>query len=326
MGDSYAIGIDFGGTKVLAGVVNTTTGELVATSKKKTKQASEQQQLLRKLTIVIDEAVEEAGLDFDSIESIGIGVAGMVDREKGILLSGVNIGANNLKIAEPLIDHYGIPVKLGNDVEVATLGEMHFGAGKKCENLVCVFVGTGIGSGIVHDGMIYHGVSGTAGEIGHTVLFPDGRLCNCGGLGCLEAYASRMAIARQVVAGIKRGVSSSVAGEIDENKGLLRSRTLAQAVVDGDPLVTRAVIDAAKYLGVGLATIVNFYNPERIILGGGLVEEVGLYFNVAVEELQQRTLPIPAKTLNVKKAKLGDFAGIIGAAMLSQEEEEEEEE
>lgn len=318
MGDSYAIGIDFGGTKVLAGVVNTKTGELVATSKKKTKQASEQQQLLRKLTIVIEEAVEQAGINFDKIKSIGIGVAGMVDRERGILLSGVNIGANNLKIAEPLVDHYGIPVKLGNDVEVATLGEMHFGAGKKCDNLICVFVGTGIGSGIVHDGAIYHGHTGTAGEIGHTILFPDGRLCNCGGLGCLEAYASRMAIARQVVAGIKRGVETSVAGEIDENKGLLRSRTLSQAVLEGDQLVTRSVIDAAKYLGVGLASVVNFYNPERIILGGGLVEEVGLYFDVAVEELQQRALPIPGAAINVKKAKLGDFAGIIGAAMLAQ--------
>lgn len=318
MGDSYAIGIDFGGTKVLAGVVNTKTGELVATSKKKTKQAGEQQQLLRKLTIVIEEAVEQAGIDFDKIKSIGIGVAGMVDRERGILLSGVNIGANNLKIAEPLIDHYGIPVKLGNDVEVATLGEMHFGAGKKCNSFICVFVGTGIGSGIVHDGAIYYGHTGTAGEIGHTVLFPDGRLCNCGGLGCLEAYASRMAIARQVVAGIKRGVDTSVAGEIDENKGLLRSRTLSQAVLEGDQLVTRSVIDAAKYLGVGLASVVNFYNPERIILGGGLVEEVGLYFDVAVEELQQRALPIPGAAINVKKAKLGDFAGIIGAAMLAQ--------
>jgi glucokinase len=318
MGDSYAIGIDFGGTKVLAGVVNTKTGELVATSKKKTKQAGEQQQLLRKLSIVIEEAVEVSGLDFSRIKSIGIGVAGMVDREKGILLSGVNIGANNLKVAEPLIEHYGIPVKLGNDVEVATLGEMHFGAGKKCENLVCVFVGTGIGSGIIHDGRIYHGATGTAGEIGHTVLFPDGRLCNCGGLGCLEAYASRMAIARQVVAGIKRGVETSVAGEIDENKGLLRSRTLSQAVIDGDPLVTRAVIDAAKFLGTGLATIVNFYNPERIILGGGLVEEIGLYYDVAIEELGIRALPIPGRAINVKKARLGDFAGIIGAAMLAQ--------
>lgn len=318
MGDSYSIGIDFGGTKVLAGVVNTKTGELVSTSKKKTKQASEQHQLLRRLSIVIDEAVEEAGLEINRVKGIGIGVAGMVDREKGILLSGVNIGANNLKIAEPLIEQYGIPVKLGNDVEVATLGEMHFGAGKRCENLICVFVGTGIGSGIVHHGRIYHGATGTAGEIGHTVLFPDGRPCNCGGHGCLEAYASRMAIARQVIAGMKRGVETSVAGDVDENKGLLRSRTLAQAVENGDKLVIRSVIEAAKHLGTGLATVVNFYNPERIILGGGLVEEVDLYFNIAVEELIHRALPIPAKSINVKKAKLGDFAGIIGAAMLAQ--------
>lgn len=317
MGDSYAIGIDFGGTKVLAGVVNTKTGELVSTSKKKTKQASEQYQLLKRLSGVIDEAVELSGLNFDQIKGIGVGVAGMVDREKGILLSGVNIGANNLKIAEPLIEHYGVPVKLGNDVEVATLGEMHFGSGKKCENFVCVFVGTGIGSGIVCGGKIYHGATGTAGEVGHTVLFPDGRHCNCGGLGCLEAYASRLAIAKQVVAGITRGHASAVVAEIDENKGLIRSRALALAVEQGDKLVTRCVIDAARCLGTGLASVVNFFNPERIILGGGLVEEVELYFDVAVEELLQRALPIPGKSLQVKKAKLGDYAGIVGAAMLS---------
>jgi glucokinase len=317
MADSYSIGIDFGGTKVLAGVVNTKTGELIATSKKKTKQASEQQQLLRRLSVVIDEAVEEANIDFSRIKSIGIGVAGMVDREKGILLSGVNIGASNLKIAEPLFEQYGVPVKLGNDVEVATLGELHFGAGKKCNNFVCVFVGTGIGSGIVCDGKIYRGATGTAGEIGHTVLYPDGRPCNCGGHGCLEAYASRLAIARLVMAGLKRGAESSVAAEIDETKGFLRSRTLSQAVQDGDKLVTRAVMEAAKHLGTGLASVVNFFNPERIILGGGLVEEVGLYFNVAVEELQHRALPIPARSVNVKKAKLGDYAGIVGAAMLA---------
>lgn len=316
MADNFAIGIDFGGTKVLAGVVNTKTGELVATSKKKTKQAGEQQQLMKRLAIVIDGAIEEAGIDAGRIKGIGIGVAGMVDREKGILLSGVNIGANNLKIAEPLMEQYGIPVRLGNDVEVATLGEMHFGAGKKCENFVCIFVGTGIGSGIVHQGEIYHGASGTAGEIGHTVLFPEGRPCNCGGFGCLETYASRMAIARQVIAGIKRGQNTSVANEIDETKGLLRSRTLAQAVETGDTLVTRCVIDAARHLGTGLATIVNFYNPERIILGGGLVEEVGLYYDVAVEAAGHLVLPIPGKALNIKKAKLGDFAGIVGAAML----------
>lgn len=317
MGDSFAIGIDFGGTKVLAGVVNTKTGELLATSKKKTKQAGEQQQLIKRLSIVIDEAVEQAGLEMNKIKTIGIGVAGMVDREAGILLSGVNIGASNLKIAEPLVEMYGIPVKLGNDVEVATLGEMHFGAGKRCSSLVCVFVGTGIGSGIVADGKLYHGATGTAGEIGHTVLYPDGRPCNCGGHGCLEAYASRLAIARQVINGIKRGHDTTVAAEVDENKGLLRSRALAQAVQDGDKLVTRSVVEAAKHLGTGLSSIVNFYNPERIILGGGLVEEVGLYFNIAVEELLHRSLPIPARSLNIKKAKLGDYAGIIGAAMLA---------
>lgn len=317
MPDRYAIGVDFGGTKVLAGVINTRTGKLMATSKKKTRQQDAEKEVIKRLESVIDEAIDDSGVDHDKITGIGIGVAGMVDREKGILLNAVNIGAKNIKLTGPLARNYGVPAVIGNDVEVATLGEMHFGAGKDCDNFVCVFVGTGIGSGIVTDGEIYRGASGTAGEIGHTILFPEGRQCNCGGHGCLEAYASRTAIAKQIVAGIKRGKKTNVADEVDESKGWLRSKVLSEAVDNNDPLVVECIKEGAKFLGIGLASVVNFYNPEKIVLGGGLVDAVDLYIDVATDVVMNTVLPIPRKNLQVRKAKLGDYAGIVGAAILA---------
>lgn len=316
MPEKYAVGIDFGGTKVLAGVVEMSSGRLISTSKKKTRNPNDQNDVNKRLTTVVDDALAIAGLQPRDIVGIGIGAAGMVNREKGILLNAVNIGLAEVPLTEPLSQAYGVPAKLGNDVEVATLGELKFGAGKGCDNFVCIFVGTGIGSGIVVDGKILRGGSGTAGEIGHTVLYPFGRQCGCGAYGCLEAYASRSAIAKFVANEVERGHESVVQDKIDHTKGILRSKAISQALDMGDPLVTRAVTEAGQSMGLGLASLINFFNPKRIILGGGLVEASEMYFNIAVEEAHLRCLAIARKKLDIVKAGLGDHSGIVGAAML----------
>jgi glucokinase len=316
MPEKFAVGVDFGGTKISAGVVNLDTGRLVGTAKKKTRQVSEEADVVKRIIAVVDESMSEAGVDLKKIHGVGIGAAGMVNRQKGILVEAVNIGANDLPLAEPLSKHYSIPCRLGNDVEVATLGEMHFGAGKNCSDLVCIFVGTGIGSGIVRDGKLYRGATGTAGEIGHIVLFPDGRQCGCGSFGCLEAYASRTAVAKTILSDLHRGLNSVIKDKVDMTKGILRSKALAHAVQSQDEVVLTAVHDAARFMGMGLATVINFYNPRRIILGGGLIEAVEMYYHVAVKEARRRALKIPSAKIEFAKAALGDFAGIVGAAML----------
>jgi glucokinase len=317
MGDKLAVGIDFGGTKILAGVVNLETGALVGTSKKKTRAAHEQDDLIKRIISVVDDALSECGVDQKKLAGIGIGAAGMVNRQKGILLHAVNLGLNELPLTAPLADHYGVPARLGNDVEVATLGELVFGAGRNCNDFICIFVGTGIGSGIVCDGKQYHGATGTAGEIGHIVLEPNGRPCNCGGLGCLEAYASRTAIAKQILSDIARGMDTTIADKIDMDKGILRAKALSNAFEQGDEVVTRAVQSAARYMGSGLATVVNLLNPKRIILGGGLVEALDAYYQLAQKEARFQSLKIATRKLEIVKAELGDYAGIIGAALLS---------
>lgn len=313
---NLAIGVDFGGTKIACGLVDTKTGRLSETAKKKTGVLDNDKDALDRLKQAIDELLAETDTDIKDTLGIGIGTAGMIDRQKGILLAAPNLGVKQVSIVDTISKHYGVPCRLGNDLEVAALGESEFGAGRKCHSFVCIFVGTGIGSGIVFDGMPYLGATGTAGEIGHTVVVPDGRKCGCGGSGCLEAYASRTAIAKEILYGLERGFESTVADKIDLSEGIIRSKALAAAVAADDELVIAAITKAAQYMGIGLANVVNFYNPQRIILGGGLIEAVDLYYQIAIKEAKRRALPIPGRKLDIVKAELGDFAGIIGAAML----------
>lgn len=316
MAERYAVGVDFGGTKILAGVVNLETGRLAGTGKKKTRQIHEQDDVIKRLISVVDEALADSGVDPRQIVGLGIGAAGQINRAKGILVYAANIGISDMPIAQPISEHYGLPCLLGNDLETATLGELNFGAGRKCDDFVCIFVGTGIGSGIVKEGKLHQGYTGSAGEIGHIVLDPYGRLCGCGSLGCLEAYASRTSIAKRIVSELSRGTSSVIRDKIDLNKGILRSKAISDAIESGDELVTRCVTEGARFMGMGLATVINFYNPQRIILGGGMVQEVELYFHVAAEQARQRSLKVPAKKVEIVKAELGDYSGIIGAALM----------
>lgn len=315
--EKFAVGVDFGGTKISAGVVNLETGDLVGAAKKKTRQVQEQDDVIRRIITVVDEAISESGIDMRKIAGIGIGAAGMCNREKGILLAAVNIGANDVPLAEPLSRHYGVPCKLGNDVEVATIGEQAFGAGRDCKSFVCIFVGTGIGSGIVQNGQIIRGATGTAGEVGHMTLYPDGKICGCGAFGCLEAYASRTAVAKDILADLNRGGDSVIRDKVDMTKGILRSKAISQAILAGDEMVTSAVEHAAKCMATGLVSVINFLNPQRIILGGGLIEAVPLYFEVVERYTKRRCLKIPSRKIEIMRAELGDYAGIIGAAMLA---------
>jgi glucokinase len=217
----------------------------------------------------------------------------------------------------------GKPVSVGNDVEVAALGEYVHGAGRGYSNFVCVFVGTGIGSGIVQNGRMYTGFTGTAGEVGHMVIEASGRICGCGGRGCLEAYASRTAITKSIMAEIHHGRASVLADEaqsqLKQGDTIIRSGMLANAIQQKDELVIEIVSEAANYLGVGLGSIMNFYNPESIILGGGVIEAIDLLFENAVHKARTTALSASAHKTPILRAKLGDFSGVVGAACLAME-------
>ena len=322
----YALGIDFGGTKLLAAVVDLTNGQVVATAKKKTSAGDGPDELMARVFDAGDGALKAAKMKASGIAGVGVGIAGQVDAERGILLGTPNLSQAivDLPMARRLTEHFGVPAALRNDVQIAALGEERFGAGKGATDFLCVFIGTGVGGAIVRDGALVTGAAGTAGEIGHVIIDADGRLCGCGGHGHLEAYASRTAITRSLLGDLKRGRPSMLRDLVPDGDPkdaalggtAIRSGILAKAVAGKDELVTETMHDAGRYLGLGLASAINLLNPQRVILGGGVIEAVDLLFQAAVRHALREALPTPARTVEIVKAGLGDNAGVVGAALL----------
>ena len=313
----YSIGIDLGGTKILIALVNKETGEILNYIKKKTKKDKGPKNIIRKMIEGIEELLQESGKKLDEISSIGVGAAGQIDREKGSIIAAPNLDCYDLNIKDILIEKFHIPVFVGNDVEIAALGEQKFGAGKGCKDFVCIFVGTGVGSAIIKDGKIITGATGTAGEIGHMIVDLNGRQCACGGHGCLEAYASRSAIERRIEGALKKGRKSVILDYLESGKSI-SSGMIQKSIERDDELVLQYVTEASEYLSGGIASIINFINPELIILGGGLIDAVDYFYQKTIKKARAKSLPVPAEKIQFKKAELGDFSGVVGAAFLEE--------
>lgn len=316
----YSIGIDLGGTKILVGLVEKESGKVVSHIKKKTKKEKGPENIVRKMVEGVEELLEESGKSFTEISSIGIGSAGQIDRKNGIIIGAPNLDCYNLNLKEILQNKFNIPVFVGNDVEVATIGEQKFGAGKGCADFVCVFVGTGIGSAIVKNGHIIYGATGTAGELGHIIVDLNGRPCACGAHGCLEAYASRSAIETRIEGALKKGRKSCISEYLEEGKAITSSM-IRKSIEREDELVTQCVSEASEYLSGGLASVINLINPELIILGGGLIEAVDYFYKQTIKKAKSKSLPVPAEKIRFSKTILGDYSGVIGAALLDEREE-----
>lgn len=316
----YVMGIDVGGTKIYAGIVDAETGKVLATARKRTHPERGVDFFSQRLLVVAQEALDAAKLpDGESLLAIGIGIAGQVDRAKGVLLSSPNLarGLKDLALADLLHKQFNIPVVVGNDVEVAAYGEQQFGAGRGYDDFVCVFVGTGVGAAIMQGGQIRRGFTGTAGEIGHTIVQYGGRICGCGGRGHLEAYASRSAVTRVLQAELARGRPSKLRDLLKEGDSAIRSKMIARCIDEGDELVIETVTEAADYLGAGLGSLATFYNPQCIVLGGGLIEAAPLVLERASLRAHEAALPAATRSLTIAKCGLGDDSGIIGASWLA---------
>lgn len=329
MAGPYALGIDYGGTKILGAVVDVSNGKVLGTAKKRTSFSDGPEQLLERVIGVGTGALKSASVKPRDLVGAGLGAAGQVDIKRGVLLGTPNLSQAvvDLPVAKRLTEAFGVPAALANDVHVAALGEARFGAGVGVDTFLCVFVGTGIGGAIVRNGELVQGKDGTAGEIGHAVVVAGGRLCGCGGAGHLEAYAARTAISRRLLGELKRG-RKSILQELDpelEKKdplrgdATIRSGLLAEALKAKDALVIEVVREAGWYLGMGLASAVNILNPNRIILGGGAVEAMPLMVDVARSVVRHEALPVPAKSADIVIAALGDHSGVVGAAIVGAE-------
>ena len=326
MAKRHAMGIDFGGTKLLAAIVDLETGEVVATAKKRTSAADGPRDVLDRIHGAADAVLRSADMKPKQLAGIGVGAAGQVDAAQGVLRGTPNLSQAviDLPIAESLRDRYNVAAALRNDVQVAAAGELAFGAGRGVDDFLCCFVGTGVGGAVVTGGKLVTGSSGSAGELGHIVVVAGGRLCGCGGRGCLEAYSSRTAITLRLMGDLKRGRASVVRDLAPElstatmwpESGAVKSGVLQQAIEMGDPLVTEAVTEAGRYLGHGLASVINLLNPARIVMGGGVIEAVEVMYDVAVDYARREALAAPAAAVEFTRASLGDNAGVVGAALI----------
>jgi glucokinase len=319
-----AIGVDFGGTKVLASVVDVDTGKVLGTGKKKTDATDGPDELMKRIYDVARKAASKANVEVGDTVGICVGIAGQVDTERGILVGTANLSRSvvNLEMAKLLTSELGIPAIIRNDVQIAAAGENAFGAGKDVDDFVVIFVGTGIGGGIVRNGELIRGAAGNAGELGHTTIDAHGRICGCGGRGHLEAYASRTGMTRAMWGEIRRGRKSVLTELLPDvnpaDPALLpiKSGIVREALERGDDVVREIVEEGAAYMGMGLANVVNFLNPRRIILGGGVVESVDLFFEVAERETRKQALTHAGEAVEIVRAGLGDFSGVVGAAVL----------
>jgi len=314
----YVVGLDLGGTKILAGVFNHSL-ECIGTAKLSTKSQRGTSKVIERIARCIQDAVDEADLNIKQIGGVGIGAPGAVDYDLGTVIFAPNLeGWKDVPLKKELEKQLGVPVFVENDCNIAALGVYVAELKSKPRSMVGIFVGTGIGAGIVLNGDLYSGVGHTAGEIGHMVLEISGPKCGCGNKGCFEALASRTAIFQQIKAGVKDGQKTILTEMLGDDLEDLRSGDLRKAIRRGDKFVDRVIEGAAEYIGIATANVINLMNPEVVVLGGGVIEALAdEMMGVIVETAADYAMPGAMKGVEIVASKLGDSAGITGGAVLA---------
>ena len=309
------LGIDLGGTNIVASVLNEEY-KIISTAKTPTNTPRTAEEIFDDIAKICREAMEKAGVTIKDIASIGMGTPGTVN-DSGVIEYANNLGFNNVPAREMLKERLGdIPVFVANDANCAALGEAYAGCGHGSKNFVAVTLGTGVGSGVIVDGKLVTGVNAAGGECGHTVIVVDGAECTCGRKGCWEAYASATALIRQTKEAMKE-YPDSVMHEIAEQEGKVSGRTAFDAMRKGDIAGIKVVNNYIKYVACGLINIVNALQPEIICIGGGICNEGDTLMKPLNRYVHAERYSIHSKIqTKILRAELGNDAGIIGAAIL----------
>ncbi|MGA1825350.1 MAG: ROK family protein [bacterium] len=316
----YYIGIDLGGTNLRAGAV-AEDGHIIYSKIEPTCAEQGVESVTKHLINCIDHCINHTDSittshNSSKLKGIGIGCPGIIDMEKGIIHVSPNLpGWHDVPLKKLLEERFKVPVYVENDANTVAFGEKAFGAGRNASSLVCLTLGTGIGGGIILDGKIWHGCKGMAGEVGHMTIIHDGIRCNCGNRGCLEAYASATALVNFTVDSLKQG-DESILSQVIERGEEITAEIIYKAAMDRDSLSLRLLQQTGRYLGIGIATLINLLNPEMIILGGGMAHSWDMFYPAMAEEIKERAFDIPAASAQIVKAQLGNDAGILGAAAL----------
>ncbi|MDB6121539.1 MAG: hypothetical protein JWQ71_532 [Pedosphaera sp.] len=316
----HLVGVDLGGTKILAGVF-TSSLKIIGRSKMSTKAERGTSSVIERIARCVQDAVDECDLSLKQIKGIGIGAPGSVDPENGRVMFAGNLDWKDVGLRKELEKQLEVPVFLGNDCNICTLGVHEVELEAKPKNMIGVFLGTGIGGGLILDGKMFTGHNRTAGEVGHMVLEVNGPKCTCGNRGCWEAFASRSALFRQIQQAVKDGQKTVLTEMLGNDLKDLRSGDLRKAIKQGDKFVEHIVEEAAKYTGIAVANLINIIGPEVVVIGGGLMDALeNEMLSVIVECAREHAFPGSDKGVKILASKLGDDAGITGGAVLARKE------
>jgi len=315
----HFIGVDLGGTTVVAAAVDITSGRVVGRRQIPTLAKEGHDVVMSRIVDLIRTVIADAGLRQADVGGVGIGVPGVLDLERGVVLFLPNLPGTwpNVPLKATIEAAVDLPTYLLNDVRSFTLGEKTFGAGRDVDTMVCLAIGTGIGGGVVINGQLHLGIGGTAGEVGHHMIDPYGPPCGCGSQGCLEAFASGPAITAMALKAITQGRTTRIAELVSYDLNKVTPEVICRAAQAGDAIAREVYERAGFYIGIGVANLIAILSPDMVVIGGGVAQAGGLLFEPIRRVVRERVHVTPIEKVQIVPAQLGTDAGLIGAAVWS---------
>ena len=317
MKEKYYAGIDVGGTKI-AGALVTSKGRIINRVKSPTPKNSSPDNIICIITDLVKELLYASDIKKNNLKGVGLGIPGIIDTANGRVVRTPNMRLSGTNLRKKLEARLGTRCFLGNDVNVGMLGEKWLGAAKNAKNVVGLFIGTGLGAGVIINNELVTGSHGAAAELGHMIIQEDGPQCSCGNKGCLEALVGRWAIERDIREAIKKGKETIITKLLDKKSDPIKSRFLRKAIKKQDALTIKILTKAAKNLGVACISIRHIFDPEMIVLGGGVMEACGDFMLPVVEKtIQKDKFFSDIGRCEIVTSKLGDDAIMLGAIALA---------
>jgi len=320
----YIIGVDLGGTNVVAGAMPEDGSREIAMRSEPTRadQGAEAvvDRIARMIDTVIAETIAETSAKREDFAGVGIGSPGPLDRERGIVIVTPNLGWRNFPLRDEISKRVGLPASLDNDANCATLGEWWCGAAKGARHVIGITIGTGIGGGLILDGRLFHGASDVAGEIGHATIDSTGRRCKCGNYGCLEAYASGPAIAERAREALAGGEPSILPKLVNDDLNKITAQLVYDAAKKDDAVARQVVRETANFLGAGVANLLNIFNPDVVVIAGGVTQAGAPLFEPLRAEVRRRAFRPAVEACKILPGTLRGSAGVVGAVATFKEQ------
>ncbi|MDH7601863.1 MAG: ROK family protein [Armatimonadota bacterium] len=317
MSTQYVVGVDLGGTNVRAAVVDS-SGKILGEARTDSKAMEGADVTLGQIIKAIRAAVADARVSEGEIAACGMGIPGTVKNAEGLVLWSPNFKDwNGIQVRDPIAKAIGAPVSMGNDANVAALGEYAFGAGKGARCMIMLTLGTGIGSGLIIEGKSWNGVSEVAPEMGHHIILADGPRCSCGRYGCVESLCRRDAIVDRAARKAHQGRYTSLIEKSGHDLRYVTPAMIAEAAREGDQVSIETLEETGYYLGIAVANIINIFNPDKVIIGGGIAQAGDLLFDPIRRTVEVNALYEALQVCEILPAALGDDAGVLGAAALA---------